>query len=244
MTSRKKLPSIISQIRNFCESNSDEKQAQRYARYFTEGYDAYGVHPKILTEQITKFTEEYRDELSLDDVLKLGDMFLRSGKYEEASFAILVVGPYRDEFTRETFQRLGKWLEQGIRNWAHTDTLCGAVLSVFFQRGVVKLDDMASWRKSSSKWKRRAVPVTMITLLNTQRSVKPLLDFIDSMMSDEERFVHQGLGWFLREAWKRDPKPVESFLLKWKDNASRRIYQYATEKMTKEEKVKFRRKRG
>jgi 3-methyladenine DNA glycosylase AlkD len=60
-------------------------------------------------------------------------------------------------------------------------------------------------------------------------------------MTDKERVVHQGLGWFLREAWKRYPEPVEEFLMKWKDTAARLIFQYATEKMSKEYREKFRR---
>jgi 3-methyladenine DNA glycosylase AlkD len=60
------------------------------------------------------------------------------------------------------------------------------------------------------------------------------------MMLDEERVVHQGLGWFLREAWKRQPEPVERFLLEFKDCAPRLIFQYATEKMPPADKVRFR----
>ena len=67
-----------------------------------------------------------------------------------------------------------------------------------------------------------------------------MLAFIEPMMKDDERVVHQGLGWFLREAWKIDPEPVEVFLLKWKDISARLIFQYATEKMTKENKERFR----
>jgi 3-methyladenine DNA glycosylase AlkD len=83
----------------------------------------------------------------------------------------------------------------------------------------------------------------MVELLRTARGIKPLLDFVDPMMMDEERFVQQGLGWLLREAWKKRPGPVESFLLKWKDSAPRKIYQYATEKMTKQQKARYRRQR-
>jgi 3-methyladenine DNA glycosylase AlkD len=59
-------------------------------------------------------------------------------------------------------------------------------------------------------------------------------------MLDQERVVQQGLGWFLREAWKRRPEVVEAFLLEWKDSAPRLIFQYATEKMTPENKARFR----
>ena len=72
------------------------------------------------------------------------------------------------------------------------------------------------------------------------QNVEPLLGFVNALMMDKERFVHQGLGWFLREAWKIHPQPVEEFLLKWKDSAPRKIFQYATEKMSKEQKVRFR----
>jgi len=79
----------------------------------------------------------------------------------------------------------------------------------------------------------------MLHLLKGKNKYKELLEFIAPLMHDEERVVQQGLGWFLREAWKIKPKPVESFLLKYKNSAPRLIFQYATEKMTKEEKLKF-----
>jgi 3-methyladenine DNA glycosylase AlkD len=62
-------------------------------------------------------------------------------------------------------------------------------------------------------------------------------------MMDPEREVHQGLGWFLREAWKKQPQVTETFLFKWKNSAARLIFQYATEKMTAEEKQRFRKEK-
>jgi 3-methyladenine DNA glycosylase AlkD len=243
MVSNEKIRAIADEIRSFCAENADEKLASLYARYFTEGYDAYGVTSESMRQQINKFFDAYKDELGLDGFLKLGDLLLKSGKYEEASFAICFPIPLRDEYTTETFQRLGQWLENGIRNWGHTDALCSEVLSSFLQKGVVRLDDFSSWRESPSKWKRRAVPVSMLILLKIRKNFKDLLDFIEPLMMDEDRFVQQALGWFLREAWKKQPRPVEAFLLKWKDSAPRKIYQYATERMTPENKARFRRER-
>jgi 3-methyladenine DNA glycosylase AlkD len=62
-------------------------------------------------------------------------------------------------------------------------------------------------------------------------------------MADGERVVHQGLGWFLREAWKKHAKPVEAFLLEFRDTAARLIFQYATEKMKPAERERFRRQK-
>jgi 3-methyladenine DNA glycosylase AlkD len=80
----------------------------------------------------------------------------------------------------------------------------------------------------------------MLGLLKAAPAIAPLLEFLRPMMMDPERVVDQGLGWFLREAWKREPKPVEAFLKEWKDRSPRLIFQYATEKMTPAGRARFR----
>jgi hypothetical protein len=119
--------------------------------------------------------------------------------------------------------------------------LCGLVLPQFIIRAIVPLEAFSSWRSARSKWQRRAVPVTLISAVKAGRPVRPMLDFVAPMMLDQEKVVHQGLGGFLREAWKKEPAPVEGFLLRWKDDCARLIVQYATEKMTPGKKARFRR---
>ena len=80
----------------------------------------------------------------------------------------------------------------------------------------------------------------MVKLLKFENDFNKMFAFIDSLMIDTEREVHQGLGWFLRECWKKERTLTEQFLLKWKNDCARLIIQYATEKMTKEERLKFR----
>lgn len=240
MASLKKLQSIVLEIRQYCEENRDEARVKKYAKFFTEGWDAYGLSAEAFLEQKEKINRKYEKELTLEDYIQLGDLLVKSGKYEEASFAIRLIDIFKDQFQNNHFQEIGSWLEKGICNWGHTDVLCGEVLASFLEKGIAAMDDLSSWRESSSKWKRRAVPVALINSAKAAKDIKPLLAFIEPLMYDEERFVHQGLGWFLREAWKVHPKPVEAFLLKHKDTAPRKIYQYATEKMSKEEKERFR----
>jgi 3-methyladenine DNA glycosylase AlkD len=63
-------------------------------------------------------------------------------------------------------------------------------------------------------------------------------------MHDAEKPVQQAVGWLLRECWKIAPKPVESLLLEHVATAPRQIYQTATEKMTPEQKARFKRPSG
>jgi 3-methyladenine DNA glycosylase AlkD len=81
-------------------------------------------------------------------------------------------------------------------------------------------------------------------LLDMDIQLKRLFQIIEALMLDSDKFVQKGLGWFLREAWKRHPEETEDFLLKWKDACGRTIVQYATEKMDKVNKGRFRRVKG
>lgn len=234
-----RIESKHKEIVEFCLNNSDEKVIEKYSRYFKEGYDSYGIDTKIFLSQIAKWLTEWEKDMSTDDYLILGDKLVSTGKFEEAGFAVQFIVSRQDEFSMATFNRIGKWLENGIQNWANTDVLCMVVLSVFIFKEIVQPKDFASWTKSVSKWKRRAVPVTFVEAIKKGHKPEPILSVIEKLMEDEEEDVQKGLGTLLREIWKKQPELAEEFLLKWKDRCGRKIIHYATEKMDKGYRTKF-----
>lgn len=227
------------EIVNFCIANSDVSIVQKYSGYFKEGYDGYGIDSKVMESQKAKWLESWKNEMSISDYLDLGDLLIATGKLEEASYAILFIASRKDEFSKETLDRVGRWLENGIRNWAGTDVLCMLVLSEFIYKDLVQARDFMDWTKSESKWKRRAVPVTFFEAVKKGHTPEPFLEVIELLMEDKEEDVQKGLGTLLREIWKKQPETAEEFLLKWKDTCGRKIIQYASEKMPKERKAKF-----
>ncbi len=238
-----RLRQIYGEIKAFLVAHADAAVATRYVRYFKEGYDPYGIPEQLWRAQTVQWSQQWSDELGLAGLLDLGDLLFASGKYEEGVLAISLVARCRTALDGDAYRRLGRWLEFGVHNWAHADLLCGELLSLCLAEGRVPYTIMDTWRTSPFKYKRRAVPVAMLKLLKKQDDLRPLLDFLRPLMADGERVVQQGLGWFLREAWKVQPQPVEAFLLEWKDTAPRLILQYATEKMAAPEKARFRQER-
>lgn len=234
------LQAIASEIRSFCLAHGDPKIIVKYSKYFREGYDAFGLSREVFEAQRDVWLKKYNDELGLQGFLELGDCLIKTGKYEEASYAITFLIAFKKEWTKATFAHMGSWLDNGISNWAHSDVLCGEILGPCLKANIVKMSDMKEWRKSESRWKRRAVPVALLAFKKSKETIPSLLKFIRPMMLDKERVVHQGLGWFLREAWKVNPKAVEPFLMEWKDKSARLIFQYATEKMTAKKKQRYR----
>jgi 3-methyladenine DNA glycosylase AlkD len=234
---------LAAEIRAYCEKHTDPKQVGKWARYFKEGYDSWGLldkeHP-IWHAQADAWFEKYRG-MGSRGFLALGEILFRSGKYEEGALAIRFLKRFREELGEKALPGLAKWFKAGIANWAHTDVLCGEIIAPLLVSGAVPLSALALWRESTYRFQRRAVPVSMLGLVKKGDDARPLLEFIRPMMLDDERVVHQGLGWFLRETWKKQPKPVEAFLLEYKDTAARLIYQYATEKMSAAARDRFRR---
>lgn len=230
--------SLYDDITVFCRANSDPALVLKYSRYFKEGYDAYGVAYPLLLDKVRSILAN--PEVNLDLVLKTSRLLIPGTKYEEPGFAMMMVKALKKQYTRETFLEIGHWFDIGIRNWAHTDALCSEILSVFLQK-FIPYGEMESWKNGKNKFQRRAVPVSLIKLMKQTRQVIEYVDFVEPLMMDPEREVHQGVGWFLREAWKIQPQPVEAFLLRYKNTAPRLIFQYATEKMRPDEKERFRR---
>lgn len=75
-------------------------------------------------------------------------------------------------------------------------------------------------------------------------SMSDCLQLVEPLMLDGNEYVQKGLGTLFREMWKYDPSEIEAFLLKWKDVCGRLIIQYATEKMTPENRSKFKKSKG
>lgn len=230
---------LFNEIRTFCLANADEEIVLKSQRYFKDKFEGYGLSAPVIYAKVNEMLS--RKEFGLPVVLETYPLLAQSGKSEEISIGLLLVNGFPMEYTIETFKTVANWFSFSIYNWAHADTLGMYILPKFIDEKIVILTDFQDWLCSPYKFKRRCVPVTLIKPMKKIRQVSSFINFIEPLMNDAEREVHQGVGWFLREAWKIQRGETEAFLLKWKETAPRLIMQYACEKMTADEKVRFKR---
>lgn len=223
----------------YCQQHGCEENVIKYARFFKEGYKGYGLSTPQAKELVKIMSKN--KEVTLPLVLEAMPLLMQSGMYEEVSVPIMVMDAFAKQFSPATLQAISTWFDKGIYNWAHADILGMMVLPKFLIKGHVTMEAFAPWIVSPHKFQRRCVPVTLIKILKTAPSYPALFAFLEPLMLDPEREVHQGMGWFLREAWKRQPLETEAFLLKWKESTPRLIIQYACEKMSADEKIRFKR---
>ncbi|MBE0661000.1 MAG: DNA alkylation repair protein [Bacteroidales bacterium] len=229
----------FNEIQGFFAKHVNLENIAKYSRYFKDGFKGYGIDQKTFEEQKEHWIETWKDEMSLDDYLDLGELLVQTGNYEEASLAIMFVASRREQFTPATFDRLGKWFSLGMDNWANTDVLCMLVLKNFMLDKVIDYPKLASWSIATSEWQRRTVPVTLNELIKTGLTPDIALPLVEPLMMDGSEYVQKGIGTLLRGLWKKYPDDIEAFLLQWKDHCGRLIISYATEKMDKEKRRKF-----
>ncbi len=233
---------LVAAIRAYCQKHAQPDKADKWARYFSEGYDSWGLldkgHP-IFTTQQEAWAAEYAG-LGLDGFIEAGCELFKSGKYEEGALAIRFVKQLGDGIGPAQLKAMEGWFDGGVRNWAHVDVMCMEILSPLLETGKLKPDNLSTWRSSPHRFQRRAAVVSMLALLKAKGGPKKALAFIEPMMEETEKVVHQGLGWVIKEVWKIEPGLAEEFLTKWKDRSARLVISTACEKMTAEKKVEFR----
>jgi len=228
-------------ITDYCRNNANAANVEKYSRYFKGGYNAWGLgqaQMNDLTKQLLK-----TPGLTLNIVISAMPLLMKSGKYEETSFGLLLINGMKKQYTPALLKEIAGFFQAGITNWAHADTLAMWILPNIIAGGHVTEEDFVSWLSSPYSFQRRCVPVTYIKSLKKAQSPEHLFQMTEPLMADPVREVQQGMGWFLREAWKLFPEQTEAFLTKHKNTAPRLIYQYACEKMVKEYRLKFRKEK-
>lgn len=230
---------LVQEIREYCVANASKERLKKSQYYFKEEFVGYGLTAPQVYAKVKDLQKSKVFDLSV--VLEAIPALIERKMFEEITFGLLLTDGQWKQFSPETFQTIESWFSFSITNWAHADTLGMLILPRFLDKKIVEMNAFSAWLDSPYKFQRRCVPVTLIKHLKKTREVLPSILFVEKLMSDPDREVHQGMGWFLREAWKISPGEVEPFLEKHKNTAPRLIIQYACEKMSPENKLRFKR---
>ena len=135
-----KADDLVSEIRAYCAAHADPEEGGEWERYFTEGYDAWGLLDKndpLWNAKQQEWLERYA-ALGLARLPRSSASSCspaastRRARWPSASSSTTATS-----FDAASFARLGRWFEAGIGNWAHTDVLCGEVIAPLRRAGRV-----------------------------------------------------------------------------------------------------------
>ncbi|MBW6492462.1 MAG: DNA alkylation repair protein [Lentimicrobium sp.] len=111
---------LSSDLRNYCQAHANEDIVKKYSRYFKQGvYDAWGLSQALMYAKKEELKKS--GKITVDFVFETAPLLMKSGKYEETSFALIMISLVKEKLIKNDFKRLESWFEVGITNWAHAD---------------------------------------------------------------------------------------------------------------------------
>lgn len=224
-----KYKAIYKVVQTFCFDHEDPVYAQRNMRFFSEGYDAFGIDDTALKGFRNRLIKEF--SFSPAEFAEFGKYLFSTGKYEFGTLAIMILKKYRPRFDREVYEAIKEWLDTGVENWVHADLIATKFIPVFREFDLCSIAELQDWLLSSSKWTRRAVLMGMMQI-KEEISPEVILALAEKVIHDSERVVQQGLGTMLKDAWVKYPEPIEAFLTQHLNDLDKKAVEIATMKMS------------
>jgi 3-methyladenine DNA glycosylase AlkD len=217
---------------------ASKEKAVLLSRYFKTGPGEYGegdVFWGITVPAQRLIVKQFSGKVNLDTVQCLLD----SPIHESRLTGVLLL---QDSFTRsfknkkvsKSDCRPKDWVKlyvgntHRINNWDLVDTSAPGVLGKWLEdKDRSMLYQLA---KSDSLWENRIAMVATLHFIR-QKETEDVLKLSELFLTHSHDLMHKASGWMLREAWKRNPAPIEKFLHQFKSAMPRTMLRYAIEKM-------------
>lgn len=207
--------------------------------FFKTGKGQYGYGDKFIgvADPDARTTAQQFHDLPLSDVKKL----LQSKIHEERGTALrILVHKFEVGDKREREKVYNFYLEnfKYVNNWDLVDVSAYKIAGAHILEHPKKANILGKYAKSNNLWERRLSVIATLALIRnnqfewTMKNAKTLLE-------DSHDLTHKAVGWMLREAWKRNNKIVEDFLITHYKQVPRTTLRYAIERMDDKKRKQF-----
>jgi 3-methyladenine DNA glycosylase AlkD len=213
---------------------ADQDRAVGVARFFRSGKGQYGEGDRFLGISVPdqrKVALRYR-HLSLPDVEKL----LASPIHEHRFTALKILVAQFEQSDEERRQCIFDFYlahTSRINNWDLVDTsapyLCGKHLLSHPRDILYRLAG------SANLWERRIAIVSTMAFIR-DGDLKDAFRISELLLKDSHDLIHKAVGWMLREAGKRSPDELRSFLERNYTRMPRTTLRYAIERMSESDR--------
>lgn len=216
---------------------ADPEKARHLRRFFKTGEGEYGEGDNFLGINVPAqrtIAKKYRN-VPLSEV----SVLVRAAYHEERLIGLLILTyryPRASEKEKEEIFNFYMAHTSWINNWDLVDVTAPKIVGPWLEnrhKGI--LYEMAG---SENLWHRR------IAILSTLHFIR-CHDFEDTvklahlLINDTHDLIHKAVGWMLREAGKRNPALLVSFLDKHHHQMPRTMLRYAIERLPEEQRKSY-----
>lgn len=217
---------IVAEIR---DASDPEKETQ-LRRYFREPIETHGLTSQQSKDIASKYYPEVKGDH--EKAMSLTGELMSRRNLSYSSVALRMLERFSRRLESSHFPVFDGWVEY-LTNWATTDQLCTKIIVEAVKKDPGLAERLLEWTGADNRWRRRAAAVSLIPLARRGEMLGDVFRVADRLMTDGDDMVQKGVGWMLKEASKRHPEEVRTYLLRWREESPALILRYASEKLPK-----------
>jgi 3-methyladenine DNA glycosylase AlkD len=226
------------EIRYALRQMANPERAKSSRRFFKTGPGEYGEGDVFLGIPVPlqrQVAIQFSNSVTLGDIESLLDDL----EHEHRLTALfLLVSVFERQFKKKDKQAedcVNLYLTKldRVNNWDLVDSSAHLILGRWLlDKDPQILFDLA---KSEGLWENRVAMVATWFFIRKGKC-NIVFEIARILVAHPHDLIHKAVGWMLREAWKKEPDPVEAFLHKYGATMPRTMLRYAIEKMGGEQK--------
>ena len=232
------MPEIMS-AEHFTErltTYRSEEELKKYQRYFKLGEGQYGEGDEFIgvrMGQVFALAKEFI-EMPPNEIEKL----LESPIHEVRAGALSIMDKQaRSKKTPESHRKelfdLYMRCTARINNWDLVDVSCPYVVGGYLRDK--PRDILYTLARSRNMWERRTAIVSTNYFIR-EGDVDDTFRIAEMLLNDDQDLIHKATGGWLREAGKKDPQRLLSFLDRYAATMPRVALRYAIEHLDREQR--------
>lgn len=205
-------------------------KAAFFPRFFKTGKGEYGegdIFIGVTVPQIRLIAKKHRD-LPLSEIKKL----LADPIHEARLCGLIILVLQYDKADAAGRKRIVDFYLKnlkGVNNWDLVDSSASQILGRYLLENKEDIGVLQRFAESKDLWKKRIAIVSTHAFIRANE-LAHTYHIAGILMGEKHDLLHKAVGWMLREAGKRNPSSLTSFLKKHNKIMPRTMLRYAIEK--------------
>jgi len=227
------------QVRKELKKYASAKRKKTNEWFFKIGKGEYGEGDQFMGVRVPDARKVAKKFIDLK-FIEL-EKFLQSKIHEERFTALLILVEKFKKADKENRRKIYKFYlknKKQVNNWDLVDLSAHHIVGKYLLENPKEKKILNKFVSSKSMWDRRIAIIASWAFIRNN-NITETLRLSKKLLSDKEDLMHKAVGWMLREAWKREDKKVEEFLIKNYNKLPRTTLRYTIERMEESKRKRF-----
>ncbi|MFX1316943.1 MAG: DNA alkylation repair protein [Promethearchaeota archaeon] len=240
------IEKLVKDIQYLLKKNApilSEEQKSRMLKIINPdipNYEMYGIKISEIEKIVKTVFKIYN--CTYDNAIEVFKLLIKNDIEDEKFAAFLFLNQFKRDFNEETITLFQKKYSTYCHTWSVCDSTCIRVIGPFLgKKGNEELakKTIYEWSNSEFTWIKRASMIILLKIIMIKKDFNDayVFELVKKMMKfSNQNYIEKGIGWLLKTCSKYKPDIIFNYLISNRDNLTRLILRYASEKLPKEKR--------